>query len=182
MNVLLHTCCGPCTIYPLRRLRERGHRVTGFFYNPNIHPYLEYRRRLETLARYAGEVDLPMVWRDSYDLEQYLRAALADPGNRCRACYRLRLAAVAAEARRQGLGAFTTTLLVSPYQKHELIREIGEEMAAGAGLDFLYEDFRPGWRKAMEEARALDLYRQPYCGCIFSEKERYSKPRRGGNN
>lgn len=177
MDLLLHTCCGPCTVYPLSLLRGEGHRVVGYFYNPNIHPYLEFKRRLDTLREFARREGLELVARDGYDLERYLEAALHPPAGetRCHACYRMRLDETARTAREKGFGRFTTTLLVSPYQKHEAVVEAAREAASRHGVDFYYRDFRPGWREGVARSRNLGLYRQPYCGCIFSEMERYRK-------
>jgi predicted adenine nucleotide alpha hydrolase (AANH) superfamily ATPase len=177
LRVLLHTCCGPCAIEPVARLREEGHEVTGFWYNPNIHPYTEYQRRLEALRQFAAAVDLPLIVRDDYDLEGFIaRAGLKRVPERCGECYRIRLAVAAEVAAEGGFDAFTTSLLVSPYQKHDLLKEVGEEAASAAGVPFLYRDWRPRFRAGRQRAAELGLYRQPYCGCIFSEKERYWRP------
>lgn len=178
MRILLHNCCGPCTIYPYKELLSRGMEVTGYFYNPNIHPYKEFVKRRDTLLEFAQLRGLHVVVDERYDLEEFLAGALRNLADRCRNCYAIRLREAAKAARREGCDCFTTTLLVSPYQKHELIREVGEQIAAEEGVPFSYFDFRPGWRAGQDEARALGLYRQPYCGCIFSEKERYYKPQR----
>lgn len=180
MRVLMHICCGPCSIFPLQSLREQGYNdITGYFYNPNIHPYKEFTRRLDTLKEFAALRDLPLIVDDRYTLEEFLSAALQAPQGRCRMCYEVRLRQAAAYAKAEGYEAFTTSLLVSPYQKHDLIREVGEQVAAEFGVAFLYQDFRTGWSEGVQTSRDLELYRQPYCGCIFSEKERYLKPRKG---
>ena len=164
---------------PVSLLREEGHAVTGFWYNPNIHPYMEYRRRLEALQQFATAVDLPVIWRDDYDLKVHLRLTLGKGvPERCRECYRMRLTAAAEAARAGGYDAFTTSLLVSPYQQHDLLRELGEEIGRRIGVAFLYRDYRPHYRAGRQRAAELGLYRQPYCGCVFSEKDRYL--RRGG--
>lgn len=173
MNILLHTCCGPCSIYPLQRLREEGHQVRGYFYNPNIHPYKEWQQRLQTLKDYAGQVDLPLIIDEKYELEDFLQQVVYRENTRCRICYYIRLLRVAQVAKKGNFDAFTTTLLVSPFQKHDLIREIGEEVAQKTGVPFYYHDFRPGYKEAAAESKNLQMYRQQYCGCIFSEKERY---------
>lgn len=183
MRILLHNCCGPCTIYPLSRLRRQGHQVHGYFYNPNIHPFTEWQKRRSALLEYAEQNALPVIVdRQGYDLEHYLRQVVHREAVRCRFCYAMRLRRAAAVARRGGFDAFSTTLLVSPYQKHELIRETGLAAAEEAGVPFYYEDFRPGYREATEISRSLGMYRQQYCGCIFSEKERYYKPEREEKN
>ncbi|MGE5542674.1 MAG: epoxyqueuosine reductase QueH [Bacillota bacterium] len=182
MRVLLHTCCGPCSCYPVRSLRREGHDLTALFYNPNIHPYREFERRLDTLRQFAEGEGLEVIVRDDFDIHSYLRGALEAPTKRdqCRLCYAPRLGEAAREARERGFDAFSTTLLVSPYQDHESVRDAGEAAAAGHGVGFLYRDFRPGWRETMEAARLKGLYRQGYCGCIFSEAERYRRQGRSG--
>ena len=173
MNILMHVCCGPCLMYPLKRLTEKGHKLTGFWYNPNIHPYTEYQNRLEA-ARYLEWARVfPMIYEDSYDLVEYLQAVMPHLDDRCRFCYQLRLARTASVAKEKSFEAFSTTLLVSPTQKHELINEIGEELAKKYDVKFFYEDLRPGYYEGKAMAKELSLYRQKYCGCIFSEKERY---------
>lgn len=179
MHILLHNCCGPCTIYPYKELLSRGMEVTGYFYNPNIHPYKEFVKRRDTLLEFATRKGLKVIIDDRYQLEEFLTGALRNLADRCRACYEMRLREAAKIARRLGCDCFTTTLLVSPYQKHELVREIGEQIATQEGMPFCYIDFRPGWAEGVAEAKGMGLYRQPYCGCIFSEKERYYKPHKG---
>ena len=173
MNILLHICCAPCSIYPLRELRSSGMHVTGFFFNHNIHPYQEYRKRLDTVLDYACMAGLDIICRDEYRLEEFLGAVASEPGNRCRYCYSSRLEAVAAEAADRGFDAFTSSLLYSRYQKHDEIREMGERLADTYKVKFHYEDFRAGWRQGIDISKELGLYRQQYCGCIYSEKERY---------
>jgi len=173
MKILLHTCCAPCTIYPLRILRDNGHRITGFFYRSNIHPYTECRKRLETLESYARKVDLPLEVQEVYDVEGFLRQTAFREADRCRFCYRDRLAATAQLARQTGQDGFSTTLLYSKYQNHELIRSMGETVAREVDLPFIYQDFRLGWKEGVVTSKQMGMYRQQYCGCIYSEKERY---------
>lgn len=176
MRVLLHTCCGPCAVAPVAWLRDEGHDVTGFWYNPNIHPYTEYQQRLTSLRQFAAAADLPIICADEYDLEGYLgRAYGREVPQRCRECYSMRLERAAATALAGGFAAFSTSLLVSPYQQHDLLHELGEEIGRRQGIPFLYRDFRPQFRSGRQRAAELGLYRQKYCGCIFSEKERYLK-------
>jgi len=176
MKVLLHICCAPCAIYPVKVLREKGMEVFGFFYNPNIHPFTEYRRRLEAVRDYANSINLRMIWRDRYDLELFLRGAVFREENRCRFCYHTRLKATAQIAKKGKFNAFTTTLLYSKFQNHELIVDIGKSLGKEYGVPFLYEDFRVGWKEGIEVSKRLNMYRQQYCGCIYSEKERFCKP------
>jgi len=178
MKILLHLCCAPCTIYPLKTLRDQQIEVQGYFYNPNIHPYLEYKKRRQTLQEYARISDLDIIFADQYDLEHFLEKTLPWGPERCRTCYRLRLESTAQEAKEKKRDAFSTTLLYSLYQKHDWIKEVGSELAERYQIPFLYQDFRPGWKEGIQKSKELGLYRQPYCGCIFSEKERFA-PRRG---
>ncbi len=175
MKLLLHICCACCTPYPLKILSEEGHRVSGFWYNPNIHPFTEYQNRLKAVKSFESLKSFPVFYNDSYDLEKYLKAVMNDLENRCSYCYKIRLIKTANQAIQQGFDGFSTTLLVSPHQKHELVKEIGEKIGKDLGIDFVYRDFRPGFYEGKDVAKKLDLYSQKYCGCIFSEKERYLK-------
>jgi epoxyqueuosine reductase len=172
MKVLLHTCCGPCTIYPLRVLREQGHEVSGYFFNPNIHPYSEFMKRRDTLHAFAKNASLPLVIDDGYELESFLRGALDYGRDRCLFCYRTRLAQAFSQGEALGVDAVTTTLLYSKYQKHADIIAIASELSEEYDVPFLYEDFRAGWAEGVSESKRLDMYRQKYCGCVFSELER----------
>jgi predicted adenine nucleotide alpha hydrolase (AANH) superfamily ATPase len=174
MKIMLHICCGPCAVYPVEVLRGEGAEVTGFFFNHNIHPYQEYRKRLEAAEAYCARAGLELVLRDEYRLEEFLAAVSARPEERCRYCYASRLERTAREAADLGCDAFSTTLLYSRYQRHEVIREEGERAGNRHGVRFLYRDFRPGWRQGIDESRRMGLYRQQYCGCIYSEKDRYA--------
>lgn len=175
MKLLLHVCCGPCAIYPAARLQEEGFAITGFFYNPNIHPYQEYAKRLSSAREFALRTALPFVVREGDDLDEFLIRAAGKGSGRCEQCYRLRLDVAAAEARAQDFPLFTTSLLYSKRQKHDLIRGIAREMAWEHGIELYYEDFRAGWREGIMESKAMGLYRQQYCGCIYSERERYAR-------
>lgn len=182
MKILLHICCAPCSIYPVEFLRGQGMDINGYFFNPNIHPYTEYSRRKDTLEEYAGKIGLKVIFSDAYLLEEYLRGVVYREEERCRFCYAMRLEQAARAAKRGGFDYFTTTLLVSPYQKHDLIRETGEAQGKKFGVPFYYQDFRPGYCEAAARSRELGLYRQQYCGCIFSEMERFKPIKKGFKN
>lgn len=178
MKLLLHMCCGPCACYPVKKLREEGYEPVGYFFNPNIHPYKEWERRLETAKEFAAKVGMEIHTEEDYQLREFLKKALpaeAVENGRCRMCYTWRLEQTARFASEHGFDAFTTTLFYSIYQQHELMKETAEFFAQKYGVKFLYEDFRPGWQEGIDISHELELYRQPYCGCIFSEEERYSK-------
>jgi predicted adenine nucleotide alpha hydrolase (AANH) superfamily ATPase len=175
LKLLLHICCAPCTIYPARILREEGVELLGFFYNPNIHPYREYQKRLDALREYKKSQGLEVLVSEGYPLEEFLRGLVQSEGDRCIFCCSHRLKAAAVMAKKEGIQYFSTTLLYSRYQKHDMIREIGEQTAREYDIKFYYRDFRKGWREGQTSAREAGLYRQGYCGCIYSEKERYYK-------
>jgi len=175
MKILLHICCANCAIYPFQRMKDRGEEVIGFFFNPNIHPYQEYQKRLESTRRYSEAVGFEVIYRDEYLLEEFLRNVSHHVRERCQYCYSIRLEATAQEAKKNGFDQFSTTLLQSTHQNHSLIKETGERLAKEVGIPFYYEDFRPGWREGVEVSKAMGLYRQQYCGCIYSEKERFMK-------
>lgn len=178
MKILLHICCAPCTIYPLQMLRRTGFAVCGLFYNPNIHPYLEYQKRRDALGSYASETGLPVIWTEDYAMEEFLRSVVFREEERCRYCYHLRLEQAARIAKRGKFSAFTTTLLYSRFQNHELIKSIGENLDRRWRIPFHYVDFREGWEEGIEVSRNAGIYRQSYCGCIYSEKARYFRQRR----
>jgi len=171
-------CCGPCSCFPVQRLRELGHELTGYFFNPNIHPYKEFRHRLETAQEFAEKVNLEIIVDDTYQLREFLTKALTAetvPNGRCQMCYTWRLRQAAKFAKANGYDAFTASLFVSPYQQHDVMKKTAEIIAIEEDISFFYEDFRPGWQTGVDLSLQMELYRQPYCGCIFSEEERYSK-------
>ena len=143
-KVLMHVCCAPCSIYTLKTLREEGADVYGYFFNPNIHPYTEFKKRLSTLRDYANYASLPLTIDKAYDLNTFLRGALDYGKDRCLFCYRMRLEKTFRKGVEDKVDAVTTTLLYSKYQRHEDIRRIGEELSTAHGIPFLYRDFREG--------------------------------------
>jgi len=174
--LLVHACCGPCAITVFRELLGQGEDVLGFYYNPNIHPLAEYLRRRDALKQVGERLEVPLVVADAeYDPVQFLRLAAFREKDRCRSCYEMRLDRAAREAKSQGCQAFTSTLLYSKYQDHQAIRDAGEAAARTHGVAFFYQDFRSGWEEGVRLSREWELYRQPYCGCIYSEFDRYRK-------
>ncbi|MDR1858253.1 MAG: epoxyqueuosine reductase QueH [Treponema sp.] len=174
MKLLFHCCCAPCAVACVENLAADGIALTLFWHNPNIHPLAEYRSRRDTLIAFAAAKNLPPETIDEYGLKSFLQeiGEETEAPARCEKCYRMRLEKTAAHAAENGFDAFCTSLLISPYQRHEAIRSIGEEMAARYGVGFLYRDFRPLFRQGQGKARNLGLYMQKYCGCIFSSDER----------
>lgn len=175
MELLLHICCAPCSIVSWEHFCCLGYAPRGYFFNPNIHPYREFTRRLATLRDFAAREERPVIFNEEYLLEDFLHTTAASAGNRCRKCYEMRLQQTARKAKETGIGHYSTTLLISPYQDHKILKEVAEAAALRHGVSFVYADLRAGFHQSMEKARQHDLYRQGYCGCIFSEKERYHK-------
>ncbi|HMA86108.1 MAG TPA: epoxyqueuosine reductase QueH [Desulfosalsimonadaceae bacterium] len=176
MKILLHICCGPCAIYPVDVLRDEGFEVMGFFYRHNIHPFTECMKREEAVRQYAEKSGLRVIYQKGYDLEGFIRNMVFRETKRCRICYHERLKAAAHIAKRGKFDYFTSTLLYSKQQNHELIRDIGESAGKQIGVPFYYKDFREGWKQGIDQSHAMGLYRQQYCGCIYSEKDRFYKP------
>ena len=171
MKLLMHMCCAPCSVYPLAQLRGEGFEPVGVFFNPNIHPIEEFERRRENVEKLASMKGLQVQYFDDFRLQEWERHTGTEDA-RCTMCYAIRMKKAAELASAGGYEAFTTSLLVSPYQKHDLIKQLGEKYALQYGVGFLYRDFRPGFRQGQQEARELGLYRQKYCGCIISFNER----------
>ena len=173
MKILLHICCGPCASAIIKYLKEAGHDVYGYFYNPNIHPLVEYRRRKESAYKLAKIMDVKMIGEPEYGLKDYLREVVYRENKRCYLCYNMRLAETARMARVVKFDAFTTTLLISPYQAHKQIIELANVAADRENTKFYYHDFRELFNESIELSKEYDLYRQQYCGCIYSEEDRY---------
>jgi predicted adenine nucleotide alpha hydrolase (AANH) superfamily ATPase len=177
-KLLLHACCAPCSIFPSGFLRGEKRDFALYFFNPNIQPYQEFKRRLAALREFAAADGLELVVDKSYPLEEFLASALCEPILRCHYCYRLRMRKTAEFAADNGYGAFSTTLLGSPYQRHDEIACFARAAAEEFGARFEYYDFRPGFCEGAQISRERLIYRQPYCGCVFSERDRYEKKRK----
>ncbi len=175
MKTLLHICCAPCSVMCIESLRNENIEPVGFWYNPNIHPYTEYRTRKETLAGYAKNIGMELIIQENYGLREFIQGVSPNFDNRCGFCYSMRMDVVAEYAAQNGFDSLTSTLLISPYQKHDILYAVMNESAKKHGIEFLYRDFRPYFREGQNKAREKGLYMQKYCGCIFSEEERYHK-------
>ena len=175
MKTLLHVCCAPCANQCVEVLRGEEIQVYGFWYNPNIHPFTEYRARRNCLRSYAEDVQLPLIEKNDYALRPFIREVAADISNRCGKCYEMRLFEAAKQAKEGGFDSFTSSLFISPYQNHELMAETAQKAAEVFGVEFLYRDFRPYFKAGQDYAREHEFYMQKYCGCVFSEEERYVK-------
>ena len=161
MKLLLHTCCAPCSVYCIDELRSENIEPTVYWFNPNIHPYMEYKARRDCLKEYTNS--------------DFCKNVVNSLETRCQDyCYPVRLEQTAKYAKENGFDTISTTLLVSPYQKHDIIKELGEVISKKYGVEFLYRDFRVGFREGQAKAREIGLYMQKYCGCIFSEESRYN--------
>jgi len=174
-KLLIHSCCGPCSVSCFEYLKDQRIDFSSYFYNPNIHPWKEYEARFDSWRMLCNKVNIEAIGEPDYPLENWLSAVSGEPANRCSFCYESRLQQTAIKAKELGFTAFTTTLLISPYQNHDLICQLARQFAESLGLDFYYYDFRPFFRQGQNKAKELGLYRQKYCGCIYSEKERYLK-------
>jgi len=159
----------------LKEIDRSAHDITFYWYNPNIHPFQEYQSRLASLKALADELHIDAIIEDDYGLRKFVRMVSDDIEGRCTKCYEERIYQVAKKAKELGYDAFSTTLLVSPYQQHERIKEIANKAANEYGVSFYYVDPRPHFREGNKEAREKGLYMQKYCGCIFSEEDRYRK-------
>ena len=174
-KTLLHCCCAPCSVSCIQTLRAEGIEPVGLWYNPNIHPYQEYKARRDTLMAYAPSVNMELIVLEEYGLRDFVRLVSGDIDHRCGKCYEMRLFETAKQAAEGGFDSFTSSLFISPYQNHELMREVAERAAAEFGVQFLYRDFRPYFKEGQNYAREHGFYMQKYCGCVFSEQERYLK-------
>lgn len=180
-RLLLHSCCAPCSSYVLEYLSSYFE-ITDQFYNPNIYPEEEYRYRAEELERLIGEMNFPhpvTFLEEDYDSREFYEAvkgleAVPEGGERCFACYELRLRKAAQRASEGGYDYFTTTLSISPLKNARKINEIGQKLEAQYGVKHLPSDFkkRGGYQRSTELSKQHGLYRQDYCGCVFSRRER----------
>lgn len=167
-NILLHICCGPCSLYCIDDLKQNTSlEVTGYYANPNIHPYEELMRRRGSTISACKAKNIPLIAEDFYNIRQW-KAWESSRAERCRMCYTVRAEMTAKKAAELGFEYYTSTLFVSPYQQHDLMKEIFEETGKKYGIKFLYRDFRKGFREGQQQARELGIYRQKYCGCIKS--------------
>ena len=174
MKPLLHICCAPCSVACVDTLRNEDIKFDGFWFNPNIQPFTEYTARRDTLINFAKE-NFKLILDDDYNLKDFAKNTAPTYTNRCGYCYDLRLQRTAKYAKENGYDSFTSTLFISPYQDHDLMIKSAEAAAEKYGIEFLYRDFRPYFRQGQTRARELGMYMQKYCGCVFSEEERYQK-------
>lgn len=174
-TVLLHTCCAPCSMSCIEPLRNEGIEPVAFWYNPNVHPWKEYQARRDCLLEYAPTINMQVLVQEDYGLRQFVEQVAGNIAGRCTWCYENRLEVTARYAAEHGFTHFTSTLLASLYQNHEKIVAAGERFAKQYGVEFLYRDFRPNFHEGNRKARELGFYMQKYCGCVYSEEDRYIK-------
>ena len=175
MKLLMHTCCAPCSVYCIDELRKEGIEPTVYWYNPNIHPYMEYKARRDCLKEYTKSINVEAIFEEEYGLDEFCKEAIKDLSKRCtNYCYPVRIKKTFEYAKKNGYDAVTTTLLYSIYQNHNFIKELMEKYSKEYGIEFLYRDFRVGFWEGHQKAHDLGLYMQKYCGCVFSEEDRYS--------
>lgn len=186
-RMLVHMCCGPCSIIPLKQVLADSYEVIGFFHNPNIHPYTEFKKRLSAVKTLAGYLSIGLVCDEEYRPTDFVKGMKASiPGapkfppklQRCSFCYSTRLEKTAVTAAANGFDAFTSSLLYSRYQDHDLIRKLGIDLGRKYGILFYYEDFRTGWQEGIDASKEMNLYRQKYCGCAYSKIERFAGKKR----
>ena len=176
-SLLVHTCCAPCSTYVFEKLIREDFNIEGFFYNPNIHPHEEYTRRLEELLLYSETKKYRITVKDEAP-DRWYQTVLGlecdnEGGNRCKACFQLRLEETAIFASQNDFDGFTTTLTISPHKNAKVINEIGKKLEAKYGIYFLEADFKKndGFKKSLAISQKYDLYRQSYCGCEFSIRD-----------
>ena len=174
-SILMHTCCAPCSLSCIDPLRAEGIEPVAFWYNPNIHPWKEYEARRDCLLAYAPTIEMQVIVDEDYGLRTFVEHVASDIDHRCTYCYQHRLEETARYAAEHGYETFTSTLLASLYQDHDGIKAAAEKYARQYGVEFLYRDFRPNFRAGNQRARELGFYMQKYCGCVFSEEDRYAK-------
>lgn len=177
-TVLLHICCGVCSSSVVERLRQEGFKVTGFFYNPNIHPEEEYKRRLEATRQVSQILDFPLI-EGAYDKENWFEATKGlkdepEGGKRCEICFKMRLEQTYKKSCQIDADCFTTTLSVSPHKNVLMINKIGKELDKKRFLDYDFKK-RDGFKLAAKFSKKHNLYRQDYCGCVYSMKRMESK-------
>lgn len=173
MNILLHQCCGPCSIYPIITIQNMGHSVTTYFFNHNIHPVQEYYKRMEGAILVSRHYNIECIVEDYYGLVEFLRHNVNNEKERCLYCYERRLDKVAEKATLLKMDAFSSSLLYSKMQNHDKIKEIAENISKKYNIEFFYYDFRQGWQEGIDISKELEIYRQNYCGCIYSEEDRF---------
>jgi len=174
-RILLHICCGPCSIYPVSYLQRKEMEIMGLYLNPNIHPLTEYIKRKKALEEVSQKMGFKVIYKDEeYNPKTYFRQISFREENRCFYCYQMRIERTISIAVRGGFDYFSTTLLYSKFQKHQIIKQLCEDLSKNK-IKFFYHDFREGWNFGIEKSKEMGIYRQQYCGCIFSEFERYKK-------
>jgi predicted adenine nucleotide alpha hydrolase (AANH) superfamily ATPase len=177
MKLLLHACCAPCSVYCVDTLRKEGIEPTMYWFNPNIHPFKEYVARRDCFKDFCEKQNLKCIIEDNYGLDEFCKNVSNDINARCvNYCYPIRMRRVFKFAKENGYDTVSTTLLYSIYQKHDYIKKLCEDLSKEFGIDFLYRDFRVGFEEGHQKAYEMGLYLQKYCGCVFSEEDRYNNP------
>ncbi len=174
-KILLHCCCAPCSVSCVEPLLSEGVELTAFWYNPNIHPFKEYEARRNCLVDFMKDKKIPLKIKEDYGLRTFVKNVAENIENRCVYCYSERLEQTAKYAKANGFDGFTSTLFASLYQDHDLMKQRAKELAEKYKVEFFYRDFRGNFREGNRKAREKGLYMQKYCGCIFSEEDRYQK-------
>ena len=171
MKILLHTCCAPCSVYCIERLNELNIEMDVYWYNPNIHPYMEYKQRRDTLKEYTKSINVNAIFEEDYGLREFCKNVVNDLNNRCiNYCYKIRLEQTAKYAKEHGYEAFSTTLLISPYQNHEALKQIGEEMARKYDIPFFTKILDKDLDKGKQKQESLDYICKNIVDVFFQKK------------
>ncbi|MDD4874565.1 MAG: epoxyqueuosine reductase QueH [Dehalococcoidales bacterium] len=174
ISLLIHCCCAHCTAYTVKYWQEQGYNINALWYNPNIHPYIEHQNRLEAMKTLSNNIGFNLIVVEGYDFIEYFRRVAGHEAERCQYCFDIRLRKAVEVALGQGIKAFTSTLLISPHQKHDVLINISSKLAQDSNIEFLYADLRKRYSDSRHITKPMKLYRQQYCGCLYSEWERYT--------
>lgn len=172
-KLLLHACCCHCAAYTIQHWIDLGYDTTVYWYNPNIHPYTEHQERLVALRKMSEIQGFKLIENTNYDIAEFLNLTAEKQTDRCYYCFTMRLAETAKMAREMEMDVFSSSLLISPLQKHDLLPVVGKEQEQKSNVNFLYEDLRKHYSDSRRITKPLNLYAQKYCGCVLSEYERY---------
>ena len=176
-KILMHVCCASCFVAPYQELKNH-YQIVALWFNPNIHPFAEYKNRLMSVRKYCAKEGIELIEKDDYGLGWYLKEHNMSSMDRCSLCYRDRFNFTAKAAKEKGYDFFTTSLLYSKFQMHDTIKEQCDLLAEKYEVEFYYNDFRNLWEEGKKLAKENHFYRQKYCGCIFSELERYESKKK----
>lgn len=171
-NILFHICCGPCATASIKKLQDEGYKVTGYYYNPNIHPNSEYKKRLEEAMKLSKTLSSELIINEYQPKEYFkiIKGLERDKKERCLKCWELRLKRTAQKAKELNINIIGTTLRISPYQDQERLLNLGQVIAKDNNLSFYDDDLEFCFKESVEISKDQGMYRQKYCGCVFSKE------------